>query len=100
MILNLIMRSNLKYKKTLIVGLLVIGIALERIPWLPLCPSAVLEAVFTLYCGYWLKQSKFLLRKWTARDYILMTVLVILGYVVGISIMFHGGAQSYIARAI
>ena len=99
-ILNLIMRSNLKYKKTLIVGLLVIGIALERIPWLPLCPSAVLEAVFTLYCGYWLKQSKFLLRKWTARDYILMTVLVILGYVVGISIMFHGGAQSYIARIV
>lgn len=100
-ILNLIMKSSkIKYKKTVIGILLVIGIILERAPWLPLCPCGVLEAVFTLYCGYCLKESKFLIRKWYVKDYVILTVLVILGYIVGIGIMFAGGSQSYIARIV
>ena len=100
-ILNLIIKSEkIKYKKTVICILLVIGILLERAPWLPLCPSGVLEAVFTLYCGYLLKESKFLIRKWTTRDYVLVTIAVILGYVLGMVVMFNGGAQSYLARTI
>lgn len=100
-ILNLIMRSDkIKYKKTAIGILLVIGILLERVPWLPLCPCGVLEAVFTVYCGYCLKESKFLIREWSRKDYVILVIGILLGYVVGIEIMFHGGAQSYIARIL
>lgn len=79
---NLIMNQNkIKNKLALILPITLAGIICGKITWQIYCFSAVFAAALGYYVGYRLKETKFLIRKWTKKDYTLIWGLIALCYV-------------------
>lgn len=82
-ILNVIMtQENIKEKKVPIIILTIIGLGCGKLTVQPYSFSAALAAVLSLYVGYNLKKTKFLIRKWRKKDYALIWGLIIASYIV------------------
>lgn len=100
-ILNYIMTNDkIKHKTAVIIGLAVIGFAVERVYWTPMCISAITEAVLSIYCGYRLKESKLLLLNWDKKMYTKVVGLAIFGYVAAVLVMTFYDPTSYFVRVI
>ncbi len=80
---NLIMNQDrIKNKLVVILPLTLVGIVFGKVAAQPYCFSAVLAALTGTYVGYRLKESKFLIRKWTKKDYALVWGLIAICYVI------------------
>lgn len=86
---NMIMKQEkIKHKWIPIVILAMIGVLFGNVKVQPYCFSAVLAGVLPLYVGYRLKESKFLIRKWTAKDYFFIWLIGFICYAfVGFTLM-------------
>lgn len=90
-IFNWIMnQEKIKNKLVAIVPLVLIGIAFGKVPAQPYCFSAVLVATLCLYVGYRLKETKFLIRKWTRKEYALVCGIAAFGFFTALMIAFRG----------
>lgn len=82
-IFNAIMnQEKIKNKLLVIVPITLVGIVFGKVAAQPYCFSAALAAVFGTYVGYRLKETKFLIRKWTKKDYALVWGLVAVCYII------------------
>ena len=90
-IFNWIMNQDkIKNKLAAILPLVLIGILCGKLAAQPYCFSAVLVAVLCLYVGYRLKETKFLIRKWTGKEYILVWGIAAVGFFTALMIAFRG----------
>lgn len=81
-IFNFIMNQDrIKNKLVLILPISLLGVICGKVTWQVYCFSAVFAAVLGHYVGYMLKESKFLIRKWTGKDYALIWGVITLCYV-------------------
>lgn len=92
-IVNLIMNQDkIKNKLIPIMVFTVIGVLFGKFKWQIYCFSAAFAGTLCFYIGYRLKETKFLIRKWTKREYAMMWGLVLAGYII---IQLLSGAGLY-----
>ena len=73
-------QEKIKNKLLVILPLVCVGLLCGKVAAQPYCFSAVLTAVLSLYVGYRLKESKFLIRKWSKKEYVMVYGIAAVGF--------------------
>lgn len=80
-IFNWIMNQDkIKDKKAVIIFITLVGVLFGKFKWQPYCFSAAFAALLSYYIGYQLKNTGFLLRKWTRKECIFIAGIIVGSY--------------------
>lgn len=90
-LMNIIMnQQKIKYKFAVVMVCTVIGLLCGKLVGQVYCYSAVLAATLGFYIGYQMKKSKYLIRKWSKKDYAIIWGATVVCYFV-VAICFVNG---------
>ena len=83
-------QEKIKNKLVVVILFVFVGILCGKLPAQPYCFSAVFVAILDLYVGYRLKETKFLIRKWTKKECAFIWTIAAVGFLTALMIAFKG----------